>query len=170
MSSNPLALKKILACLILITAVSFAQENPELTPNGFAPIVIERPARTNEKLVDISKAWADSYIKNEHDVYDVTESSLSIDGLRENAFFYRSLGETFKYTVRYTLKVSFEEKTCILTFGIKDIYANRTLTKMTIADFFTPDGRLKEDYQEVKPSLEVTAGKIIRSYVNTISE
>lgn len=162
-------MKTIHLFILIATTLSFAQEKPELTPNGFAPIVISRPDKTTEKLIEASKAWADSYIKDEHDVYDVTENSLSIDARRENAFFYRNLGETFKYTIRYTLKVSFEDKTCVLTFAVKDIYANRTLTKTTVADFFAPDGRLKEDYEEVKPSLEITAGKILRSYANFIS-
>ena len=162
-------MKKILLFLLFLAANGFSQERFELTPDGFAPVVITRPDKTDEKLIESSKFWAATYNKDEHDVYEITENSLSIDALRNNAFFYRNLGEIFKYRIRYTLKVSFEEKTCTIGFIVKDIYTERTLTKTTIADFYTADGRIKEDYQEVKPSLEITANKILRSYVNALS-
>ena len=141
-----------------------------MTPNGFAPIEITRPFKTNEKLIEASKAWADSYNRVENDIYDVTTNSLSIDALKNNAFYYRNVGETFNHRIRYTLQVIFGENTCTLQFIVKEIYAKKSLTTLTVADFFAPDGRLKEDYEEVKPSLELTANNIVRSYINFISE
>ena len=53
-----------------------------------------------------------------------------------------------------------------LTFSVKAIYAKEVLVKTTISDFFTPSGNLKEDFIEVKPSLENTAENIVNSFVS----
>jgi hypothetical protein len=159
----------ILSLFIFSVAVSLAQPKLELTPNGFPPIEIPKPNKTPEKLIEASKGWADYYNKKEHDVYDVTENSFSIDAMKENAFFYRNLGETFQFRIKYTLKVEFLEKALRLSFIVKEIYTKQTLTKTTVSDFFTPDGKLKDDYEEAKPSLERTANDIAKSYADFIS-
>jgi hypothetical protein len=161
--------KPLTLLLCFLACAALAQPKLELTPTGFPAIEIARPDKTNEKLIEASKDWAPSYNRQQHDVYDVTANSLSIDAIRENAFFYRNLGEIYSYRIRYTLKVVFGEKTCRLEFFVRDIYAKKTLTKMTVGDFFTPEGKLKEDYAEVKPSLEKTANNILQSYTDFIS-
>ncbi|HLA56969.1 MAG TPA: hypothetical protein VK623_12765 [Flavobacterium sp.] len=158
----------ILSLFILSAGISLAQPKLELTPNGFAPIEIPKPNKAPEKIIEASKGWADYYNKKEHDVYDVTDNSLSIDAMKDNAFFYRNLGETYQYRIKYTLKVEFLEKTLRLSFIVKEIYTKQTLTKTTVSDFFTPGGKLKGDFEEVKPSLERTANDIINSFANFI--
>ena len=156
----------LLLCLYL---PAFAQERATLTPGGFQTITFDRPARTQEKLIENAKAWAGYYNRrNEYpyDVYDVTANSLSIDAYNENAFFYRNRGEVHRHRIRYTLHVDIQEKTYTVSFAVKEIYSNNTLTELTVADFFAPDGRLKEDYEEVRPSLEKTANEAIYSFAN----
>lgn len=161
--------KTLLLLFIFIGGAAFAQAKFELTSKGFEPVEIAKPYKTNEKIIEASKTWADSYNKLTHDVYDVTENSLSIDAMRENAFFYRSLGEIYSYRIKYTLQVTFEEKICKVNFIVKEIYAKKTLTKTSITDYFEPDGKLKEDFAEVKPSIERTANNILNSYSDFIS-
>jgi hypothetical protein len=55
---------------------------------------------------------------------------------------------------------------CIQRQGI---LCQQCLTKTTIPDFFTPEGLLKQDYKDVKPTLEATVDRMIQSYVNFIS-
>ena len=158
---------KLLPAFLLFFSITFAtaQQKPELTPQGFAPIEFQTPNKPPQKLIEAAKAWAAYYNKRGYDVYDVTENSLSIDALKEYAYFYRNLGERYDYNIVYTLKVVFgEDKTYALTFLVKEIYAKQALTKTTVADFFTPDGKLKEDFEEVKPSLENTVEKIVNSF------
>lgn len=158
-------MKTFLQILFVFSFISVAsQVKLELTPEGFAPIEIPKPDKTHEKLIEASKAWAPFYNKEQNDVYDVTENSFTIDAMKDNAFFYRNLGEVFKHRIKYSLKVTFLENTIRITFIVKEIYTNKTLTKTTVGDFFAPDGRLKEDFEEVRPSLEETANKVIRSY------
>jgi hypothetical protein len=165
------SVKNLIALLILLqTTFNFGQPSSELTVDGFTPVEIPRPNRTNEKLLEMTQAWADNYNrKNPYDVYDVTENSVRIDGFRDNAFFYRSLGESYYHRIKYTIKIDFLEKTCTLNFGVKEIYAKKTLLENSVTAYFNPDGTPKEDMDDVKPSLEATANKILRSYAEFIS-
>lgn len=157
------------ALTLLVTFATTAQPALELTPQGFSPITIESPNKPPEKLIEAAAAWAPYYNKKGYDVYDVTANSLSIDARKDNAYFYRNLGERYDYNIRYSLKVVFNaDKTYTLSFSVKDIFAKEVLVQTTISDFFTPEGKLKEDFLEVKPSLENTANKIIKSFAEFI--
>jgi hypothetical protein len=154
-------MKKLLF-LLMIGPALFAQDLT-LSATGFEPVSFPRPALTDDKIVEAVKGWADSYNKREHDVFNVTQHSLEVDAMKDNAFYYHNLGELYSYNIKYNLKISFDDKRVWVAFGVKEIYTKRTLLKTAVADFFGPDGNLKEDFSEVKPSLEKTAGKIVRS-------
>ena len=170
-NSNAIMMKNPLTIIVLLFAsILWAQPKVEMTPRGFDPIELPTPNIKLEKLIQNSKAWAAFYNKNGYDVYNVTENSLAIDGLIENAYFYRNLGETYSYNIKYTLTIVFKDnKKYTATFAVKEIYAKDVLVKTTIADFFTPVGNLKEDFKDVKPSLERTASKLIKSYADFIA-
>ncbi len=163
---------KIICTLLLMVSVAVhAQPGLEMTPRGFDPITLDSPQKPLEKLIEAATSWAPFYNKKGFDVYDVTAHSITIDALRENAYFYRNLGERYDYHIIYALKVVFNaNRTYTLTFSVKEIYAREALVKTTIADFFTPEGKLKEDYLDVKPSLELTANKIVRSFATFIAQ
>lgn len=162
---------KILPVLLLFFSTFLAaQPKMEMTPNGFAPVEFKTPNRPAEKLIETIKAWAPFYNKRGYDVYDVTENSISVDAMRENAYFYRHLGERYDYNIKYGVKITFNDnKTYTVVFSVKEVYAKHALTQTTIADFYTPDGKLKEGFDDVKPSLENTAGKIVRSLTDFIA-
>lgn len=164
-------MKSILQVILLFCAsISLGQTSLELTPQGFAKIELTTPNKPNELLMQSAKDWAESYNKKGADIYDVTTNSLSIDALKSNAYFYRNLGETFQYTIRYTLKVAFlPGNKYTLSFSVKEIYDKQRLVETTVSDFFTPDGKLKEDFEEVKPSLEKTANTIVSSFSSYIA-
>jgi len=154
--------------ILLISPFAFSQVVMTLTPRGFASVEVARPEKGMERLTETSRAWADVHNKREYDVYDITANSLKIDGVRENAFFYRNRGETFYYNIRYTLDVVLNPNSVTVTFSIKDIFTRQTLSELTVADLFTSDGKMKDDYDEVKPSLEQTATDIVNSYAGFI--
>jgi len=151
--------------LILFSSVCVAQDKFELTPTGFNPVEIAKPSKTNEQLIESARAWADSYNKREYDIYDVSENSISIDGMKDNAFYYRNVGETYYFRIKYGVKLTFGANTITMTYSVKEIYQKKTLIKSTIADYFTPDGKLKEDFEDIKPSLEQTANNLLKSYL-----
>lgn len=152
-------------------AVSHAQPKMEMTPKGFAPIEIEIPQKPLNKLLELSKLWAPYYNKDGADVFDVTTNSLTIEARYENAYYYWNIGVKYNFDIKYNLKIVFgENQKYTLTFSVKEIYTDRVPLKSTITDFFTPQGKLKEDYKDVKPSLENTVNKIIKSYTNFIAQ
>ncbi|HEX8562666.1 MAG TPA: hypothetical protein VF676_06780 [Flavobacterium sp.] len=165
-------MKKIFLLMILLAAGSVsAQIKTQMTPGGFPSVKVDRPNKPLEDLIERTKAWAAYFNRNSelgYDVYDVSETGLSIDAGKINAFFYRNRGEVYQHRIRYTLRIDFSDDFYTMTFYVKEIYDGNSLTKLTIADFFAPDGRLKEDYEEVKPSLEHTVNQIMNSYAQYI--
>jgi hypothetical protein len=149
--------------MLLVASIATAQQF-ELTPTGFDAIELPRPNRSNEKLIEKTKGWADYFYKNGHDVYNVTATSLDIDAFKDNAFFYHNLGELFSHRIKYTMRINFDKDFCRISFIVKEIYIKKTLIKMTPADFFTPDGLLKDDMDEAKTSLEKTANNALNSF------
>jgi hypothetical protein len=142
-----------------------------MTPRGFAPATFNKPAKTDEKIIEAARSWAISANSDNpfpYDVYDVTATSFKIDAHRRNAFYYRNRGEAVFHRIKYTIDVNLAEKTYTLTFSIKEIYTSDRLTELTIVDFYAPDGRLKDDYIDVEPSLEKTVNNIIRSFTSYI--
>ncbi|OOG76094.1 hypothetical protein [Flavobacterium sp. A45] len=151
--------------------VSSAQTKLELTPKGFAPLEIEMPNQPINKLIEQSKEWARYYNEKGSDVFDVTENSLTIEARYENAYYYWNLAVKYNFDIKYSLKIVFgENQKYTLTFTVKEIYTDRVLMKTTVVDFFTSEGKLKEDFKDSKPSLENTVNRIIKSYINFIAQ
>ena len=158
--------------LLCITSVVFSQIKMEMTPKGFATVKIDRPAKTLEKLIEKTQSWASYYNRNNRysfDVYDISENTVSIDAFKENAFYYRNRGEAYQHRIKYSMRVEFIESFYTITFAVKDIYSGNNITKLTVAEFYASDGRLKEDYEEVKPSLEYTANSIINDFATFLA-
>lgn len=152
-------------------AVSAAQTKLELTPKGFVPLEVEIPNQPIIKLIERSKDWASYYNQDGSDVFAVTTNSLTIDAPYENAYFYYSLGTKYNFDIKYSLKIVFgENQKYTLTFIVKEISINRVPMKTTVTDFFTSEGKLKDDFKDAKPSLEITVNKIIKSYINFLAQ
>lgn len=164
-------MKKLLSIFCLLyCCFAFSQEKIELTPNGFATVVITKPNIPLENLIDASKSWALSYNKNGADVYEVTSNSLKIDALKKGAFHYYSLGERYTFDIKYTLAVEFGDVNYTLKVIVKEIYTDDKPIKSTLAAYFTPEGKIKEGFEEVKPSLEITVNKLISSFATYIQK
>ncbi|MDR6966197.1 hypothetical protein J2X31_000190 [Flavobacterium arsenatis] len=162
-------MKKLLPLLCCFyCCLAFSQEKIELTPNGFPTVVIAKPNIPLENLIEASRSWALFYNKNGADVYEVTSNSLKIDALRKGAFAYYSLGERFTFDVKYTLAVEFGDANYTLKLTVKEIYTDDKLIKSTLPDYFTPEGKLKQGFEDIKPSIEITVNKLIASFASYI--
>jgi len=160
-----------LLCFFIV-AITYAQPPVmELTPHGFDPVEVAIPTTSNEKLIELSKAWAAS-VNNKlkgYDASNVTSNSMVISAFRRNAFFIRNNGESFNYNITYSIKLSFHGNYYTLHFVVDDIYTDDdTLIKYKIPDYFDTDGDIKEGYENMKPSLERSANDLIQSYHNYI--
>ena len=162
---------KALLLFLLLVAIPGSAQELELTPGGFAPVTIAKPSKTNEKFIEKARSWAISVNSDNqypYDVYDVTENSFKIDAHRENAFFYRNRGEAYFHRIKYTMAVVLSENAYTVNFTIKEIHTSNRLTEMTVADLYTAEGKLKDDYLDAEPSLEKTVNSIIRSFASFV--
>jgi len=165
-------------CFLIFGFANAQPPTVELTSRGYAPIEINIPAAKNEKLVEVSKAWAAAYNKPRTssgqsepgaDVTDVTENSLTISAFKRNAFRYRNNGEEYQFKVRYSMKLVFNENKYTLTFTTGDIFdENNKLIQYKLTDYFTTDGDIREDYTGLKTSIDNTVNSIILSHHNFI--
>ncbi|WP_294822514.1 hypothetical protein [uncultured Flavobacterium sp.] len=160
-----------LAFLFLSAAALAQPPKMELKPNGFDPIEVSIPATPNEKLIEITKAWAQEFNRREEgaDITEVTLSSLTVSANKRNGFFYRNRGEAHEHKIRYSMKIAFYENRYTLAFTVNDIYADGDkLIDYKLPDYFTSAGKLKEGYTDLKPSLERTVNDIAASHYNFI--
>lgn len=160
-------MKPILYFLLIFSSLStYAQISVEVTANGINPSPIQGtlPDMTDERFIELTQLWAPQFSRGEFDISEITSNSLTIDAFRDNAFLYRNKGETFYQKIKYQMKVSKKGNTYQVTFKILEIYANRVLIQSTIADYFLPNGNLKEGFDDVKPSLEKSINIILNSY------
>lgn len=159
----------LLLLLLLVTAM-YAQPRLELTPSGFPPVSFTIPPGNDEDRIETVAAWAAGYNKKGYDISAGSNSSVVVEARRDNAFFYRDRGEEYAFRIRYALSVRFEGTTCHVDFAIREIYGKDKLLESTLADYFLSDGRLKEDFREVKPSIERTANDILGSLYKRLQQ
>lgn len=166
-------MQKLLPILFLfIAGIAIAQPQMVLMPYGFDPVEVQIPSISQEKFIELSKSWAAEFNRGQkgYDVSDVTSNSLTITAYKRNAFFYRNLGETFQYTIRYSMKLSSYDTYYKLVFTVTDIYANDdVLINYKIPDYFSSSGQLKDGYSDIKPSLEKTVNYIAASHYSAIA-
>ncbi|MEO5777825.1 MAG: hypothetical protein ABIQ27_13045 [Flavobacterium sp.] len=157
--------------LFFCIAISPAQIKLEITPQGLIPLELKTPNRPIDQLLQTSKSWAPYYNKNGFDVSEVTLNSLTIEAKVENAFYSYNVGVKYNHDIRYKLEIEFNEnQTYSLRISVKEIYAENVLMKTTLADFFTAEGKLKDDFKDAKPSLENTLNRVLNSYVNFVNQ
>lgn len=160
-------MKRFLQYLLIFSAFStYAQIKVEVTPNGINPNQIQEtiPPMTDERFIELSQMWIAEFSRGESNITEITANSLTIDAMRDNAFLYRNKGETFLHNIKYQLKISKNGDTYTSSIKILEIYARKVLLESTIADYFLPNGNLKEGFEEVKPSLERSLNIILNSY------
>jgi len=167
-------------CLLFIFFVTLASAQPprlELEPRGFAPVDVQIPATSNEKLIEVTKAWANEYNNRRstgnrrrgYDVTDETTNALTIHAYKRNAFFYRERGMAFNHSIDYSLRLNFYETYYTIQFTVESIYIdNDKLIESDIQDYFTSDGKLKEGYDELETSLEDNVNEIVESHYNFV--
>ena len=150
---------------------SSAQVKLELTPHGFAPVEIKSPNKPVSELIELSKAWANSFNKDGYDISHVTENSVTIQARNEDAYHSYNLGVKYDCDIMYSLSVIFgSDQKYKVSIAVKEIYADNALLKTTTPDFFTSDGKLRDDFKDAKPSLENTVNGIVNSYIKFMAQ
>lgn len=165
-------------CLTLLLFCTIGHAQPprlELEPRGFAPVEVQIPLTANEKLIEVTKAWAGEYnnrrsIGNRrggHDITNVTANALTVHAYKRNAFFYRERGQAFNHSIDYSLNLTFYETYYTVEFTVDNIYIdNDKRIESGITDYFNSEGKLKEGYDELEASLEANVNEIVLSHYN----
>ncbi len=165
-------MKNLWIVLLIFSAWKGNCQQPlELAPGGFESVTFEKPEITSDKFIESVRSWAASFYENNSygfDIYDVSDATISIDGSKENAFFYRNRGEEFFHRIKYTIKVELLSNSYRVKFYVREIYTRKNLLELTPADFFNSEGKLKEDYLDAKPSLEKSVNSIVNSLADYI--
>ncbi|KGO93062.1 hypothetical protein [Flavobacterium subsaxonicum] len=162
-------------CVLVGVAALAQPPRMELEPNGFAPVQVTIPSIPNEKLVEITKAWAAEYNKygqrnnRGFDATDVTNNTITISAFKKNAFYYRDRGEAFEHKINYSMKIVFSQNSYSVTFTVNKIFTDSDVElEYNIPNYFTSAGKLKEGYLELDTSLETTVNDIVNSHYNFI--
>ncbi|AWG26458.1 DUF4468 domain-containing protein [Flavobacterium kingsejongi] len=159
---------KILLLFFFYAFTAAAQQKMVLTAKGFEPLKVEVPQNSAFQIFTNSKDWMRGYYQTETEFQEIEGQQLTIDAFKNNAFFFRSLGETYYYKIKYNLKIEFVDGLYTFYFRVDEIYTINTLTKTQIADYFLSNGNIKDDYADVKSSLEYTVNAIARSHYNYV--
>lgn len=164
-------LMKTFYFLLLLAGIQSisAQNKLELTPNGFGSISIEKPNFPNDRIQEQIKYWIADFNRNNqkpYEIFQVSSTTIKSDAYRDNAFFYRNKGETFQHRIKYQITFDIEDSVIIYQFKIIGIYDSDKPLELTIEKLYNSEGKLKSDYEEVKPSLERTANLILNSFIN----
>lgn len=164
-------MKNFYSFILLFTLTfSFGQSKSELLPNGTFPSVEETiKPMTNEKFLDGTRLWIGEFSRGEYDITEVTENSLTIDAFRDNAFLYTNHGESFLYKIKYQLKIAKKGNKYSADFKVTEIHTKKTILESTMSQYFTSEGKLKEGFEKVKPSMDRTVNIILGSFYKYIS-
>lgn len=160
--------------LLCLLSFGFGRAQPpqlELTSRGFEPVTVTIPAVTAEKFVELSKAWVTTLRRRnlEYDISNISTGSLTISGMKANAFFYRDRGETHQHKAKLVMKIDFTQTSYTLTLTVPEIYTdNNVLLKYTLPNYFNDSGNLKDGYEGLQKSLETTVNDIALNYYNFI--
>lgn len=165
------SLKRLMLLLCLVCSLLAFAQPPSLTlgPQGFEPVTVSIPPAEAKKLMAVTKAWATEHQRSSErvELSNVSGNSLTITVYKQNAFFYRDRGETFYHNIKLLMNVEFRDTSYNFDVSVPEIYSEEgRLLKYRIPDYFTDDGTLKEGYDGLKESLEVTVNKIAANYYN----
>lgn len=156
--------------LLFTTILSFGQSKSELLPNGtFPPVEETIKPMTSEKFLDGTELWIGEFSRGEYDITELTANSLTIDAFRDNAFLYTNRGESFPHKVKYQLKIVKTGNKYSASFKVTEIHTKKTILESSMSDYFTSEGKLKEGFEDVKPSMDRSVNIILGSFYRYIS-
>lgn len=164
-------MKNFYSLILIFTAIlSFGQSKSELLSNGtFPPVEETIKPMTDEKFLDATKIWIAEFSRNEYDITELTANSLTIDAFRDNAFVYSNRGEKFTHKIKYQLKIAKTGNKYSASFKVTEIHTKKTMLEYNMANYFTSEGKLKEGFEDVKPTMDRTVNIILRSFYRYFS-
>ncbi|WP_297333199.1 hypothetical protein [Flavobacterium sp.] len=159
-----------MACFFVLGMLHAQPPEFALTPNGFDAVTVDIPATSNEKLISLTKNWAQDYNRTQEgsDISNVTQNSITITAYKKNAFNYGNRGENFYHKIKYDIRFEFNQSSYTVSFNITEIYLDDVLLEYKLPDYFTSEGKLKDGYNTLDVTLEDTVNDIVNSHYDFI--
>ena len=162
----------LLPFLTLLTSVSLAQVSPkfELTKDGVQPIIIQLDSLNANSIYKKALNWIQETYKNPSEVLktNIENETIRIDGFKNNAWFYKSLGSKNEYDMEYSFRIDIKDYKIKLTFDVGQFWADGKKVLYNYTTFFKSNGEIKGSYKDAKPSLEITMNELSNSLVEYI--
>jgi hypothetical protein len=165
---------KLLYCTLTCFAMCIAYGQPpaaEVSRNGIAPITTSIPTLLPERFISITKSWAQAFTrpKGGYDASNVSSNTITISAFEKNGFSYQNTGERIDNKIRYSLVITFTPNSYTVQFVVDDIYGDNNIAlTYKLADYYKPDGSLKDGYEGLETSLEATINDIVQSHYSYI--
>jgi len=166
----------IFVALLLFTTNIYSQIIPllKLTSNGVEPIVVNIDSISVQHCYKKTMDWINYTYKNPEIVLKakIENEIIRIEGYRQNAWLYPSMGTNFHYDMNYVLQVDFKDGRYRLSFTPGDFYQNSDKKKVAYdyTFFFNKKGEpKKESFVETINSFENTMNSISLDLYNYIT-
>ena len=166
-------MKHLFIPVFLFTSLfCFSQDIPkfELTKAGVQPIVVNIDSSNAAAIYKKTLNWVQETYKNPKEVLktDIENETIRIDGLKNNACYYKSLGIKMVYDMEYSFQIDFKDNKVRLTFTPGQFWTDHKKVLYDYTSFFKNDGELRGMYKDAKTSLEQSMNDLVSSLYNYI--
>ncbi len=161
---------KLLALCLLMSFSALCQPSATVTSGRVNTASGTLPGIESKKLIDLTKSWITEVQRSggQFEISNVSDGSFTLSGYKKNAFYYRDRGETHWQDAKLVFNVSYTANAIEIKPTVPEIYnPGGTPITYTLPDYFY-DGKLKEGYDGLIPSLEKSINSVITSYYNFI--
>lgn len=164
--------KLFLLVFVSISIISYSQDTTklELTKDGVLPIVVKLDSFNAKSIYTKTLNWIQVNYKNPKEVLktNVENETIRIDGFKNNAWFYKSLGMKQEYDMEYSFLIEIKESKIRLTFTPGQFWADNKKVSYDYTTFFKSSGELRGAYKDAKPSMEQSMNDLVSSLYNYI--
>lgn len=159
---------KVTFLLMLFASITtLSQDIPkfELTKEGIKPIVVNIDSFTTSALYDKSLKWIQETYKNPELVLKtkIENEKIRIDGYKQEACYFKSLGIKTSFDVKYYFEVEFKDNKIRLTYLPYEFWSSGRKMSYTYEVFFNNSGEVRAMYKEAKSTLETSMNELVTS-------
>jgi hypothetical protein len=163
---------KITFLFLIITFNVFSQNLPDLTKEGFEPIIVDVENMSDTLIYQKTKEWIQINYENPTEVLkaDIENKLIRINGFAINGFETKSIGIISKLDYSYTIEIEFKENKYRYSYIINQFFAGNKPAVYSFKYFFKANGTVKNSQKHCIETLYENANKTSLSLYNYITE
>ena len=164
---------------IILSKITLSQVIPkfELTKNGVQPIFITIDSLNARKLNKKTVNWINDYYKNPDEVNKIELESdrIHINGLKKNAWMYKSKDTTIHYDVEYFLHLNFEDNAISMSIDFGKTWDQSSGKGIQSYDLnytklWKQNGDVYPVYKDTKAGMDAMMNELATSLVSHLKE